>query len=115
MSEVCVASKRFWNDFSPDVAGTLSDGQRSEIDRVLNQSSDNSKLRDVRLSFKWFFIRVVWGPEKRSDDRIKQEQVEHPAMTRKNAPILASMWTAYMAFWYMALGLSVVAFTYMVN
>ncbi len=71
-----IASDRLWNEFKSDVAETLSDAQKQEIECVLATSSTpvNEKLSDLRLSSKWFFVRLVWGPEKRSPERIMQEQ-----------------------------------------
>ncbi|MBU2581702.1 MAG: hypothetical protein KJ622_08290 [Alphaproteobacteria bacterium] len=108
MSEVCVASDRFWREMKPDVAGTLSDEQRGEIERLLGQpmSSPSKEISDLRLSFKWFFIRLAWGPEKRNPDRVKQEQEMHPALSRRNAPLLASLLVGYTLFWYMAAALA---------
>ena len=74
MSEMSIASDRFWNEFKADIAGTLSDAQKQEVERVISASSTpvNEQLSDLRLSFKWFFVRLVWGPEKRSPERIKR-------------------------------------------
>jgi hypothetical protein len=53
-SEVSIASDRFWNEFKAYVAGTLSDAQKHQIERVLSTSSTpiNEQLSDLRLSFK---------------------------------------------------------------
>lgn len=114
MSEVCVASDRFWREFKSDVAGTLSDAQRLEIQRVLDQSpaAEKSDIGDLRLSFKWFFVRLAWGPEKRNAERVKKEQAMHPAMSRRNLPMLATFFAGYMVFWYIALGITTLAFLY---
>ena len=117
MSEVSIASDRFWNEFKADVAGTLSDAQKQEIERVLSTSSTpvNEQLSDLRLSFKWFFVRLVWGPEKRSPERVRQEQAANPAMARRNLPMLASLFAGYMAFWYAALVVATLVFLYFLN
>ena len=116
MSDATVVSNRFWNEFSTDVSGTLSEEQRDEINRALEQSSTNedgnSDLSDLRLSFKWFFVRLVWGPEKRNRDRIKREQELHPPLARRNLPMLASLFAGYMGLWYVALIVSTIAFYY---
>lgn len=118
MSEVSVASDRFWREFKADVAGSLTKEQRGEIERVLELSSGpgGKELGDLRLSCKWFFVRLVWGPEKRSPDRIKHEQEMHPAMARRNAPMLASLVVGYTLLSYVAaLGVSAAIFAYIVS
>lgn len=114
MSEVSVVSDRFWREFKPDVAQTLSDEQRGEIERVLDgaPASNDNGLGDLRLSFKWFFVRIGWGPERRSRERLKKEQELHPLMTRRNAPMLASLFASYMALWYIIVALGVLALFY---
>lgn len=118
MSEVSVASDRFWREINTDIAGSLSDEQRGEIERVLELSSvpGGRELSDLRLSCKWFFVRLVWGPEKRSPDRIKHEQKTHPAMARRNAPMLASLLVGYTLLSYAAaLGISAALFAYFIS
>ncbi len=116
MSEANVATERFWKEFKPEVAGSLSADQRNEIERVLGAAGypGESKVGDLRLSCYWFFVRLVWGPEKRSTDRIKIEREKHPVMARRNLPMLASLFAGYFAVWYVALGMSaVIAFYFL--
>lgn len=110
MSDVSVPADRFWREFNPDLALSLSSDQRSEIDRVLGAHTPPrpSNVGDLRLSFYFFFIRILWGREKRSSERIRREQSLYPAMSRKNAPMLASLFAGYFALWYLALGVSVI-------
>lgn len=117
MSEMSIASDRFWNEFRSDVAGTLSDAQKQEIERVLATSSTpvSEQLSDLRLSFKWFFVRLVWGPEKRSPERVMKEQKTNPLMARRNLPMLASLFAGYMVFWYAALIVTTLVFLYFFN
>ena len=117
MSELSVASRRFWGGFDTEVAGTLSDAQRREIDRVLDQTSQpgQSEPSDLRLSFKWFFVRLAWGWEKRSPERIKQEREAYPAMAPRNAPMLASLVTGYVVVFYGMLALSAVGVAYLMS
>lgn len=117
MSEIGIASDRFWNEFKADVAGTLSDPQKQEIERVLALPAApvNEKLSDLRLSFKWFFVRLVWGPEKHSPERVRQEQKTNPPMARRNLPMQASLFAGYMAFWYAALVVATLVFLYFLN
>lgn len=107
MSEVQVTADRFWREFKSNVAGTLSVEQRGEIDRVLGipPSPARKELGDLRLSFKWFFVRLAWGPEKRNPDRIKKDQEMYPVLSRRNAPVLLTLFAGYAIFWYMAAAL----------
>lgn len=118
MTQVSVASDRFWRVFNTDVARTLSEEQRGEIERALGLSVDagGKDLGDLRLSCKWFFVRLVWGPEKRGQERIQQEQTMHPVMARRNVPMLASLFAGYMVFCYAAaVALSAVLFSYFIS
>lgn len=112
MSEVCVTSDRFWREFKSDVAGTLSSEQRGEIERVLKLPSASGDIGDMRLSFKWFFVRLAWGPEKRSPDRVKHEQEAHPVMTRRNIPVLATLFAGYSALAYVIAAFAAIAAVY---
>lgn len=109
-----MATARFWGDFNPALAQTLSSEQRGEIERVLLASAPDarpSRIGDLRLSFYIFFIRILWGREKRSVARLRQESVAHPAMTRRNVPALLTMGVAYTAFWYTVVGVCAFLFT----
>jgi hypothetical protein len=105
MSEVSVPADRFWRDYNPDLALSLPLEQRAEIDRVLGAHTPPrpSTVGDLRISCYFFFVRILWGREKRSSERIKREQVLYPTMTRRNAPMLASIFAGYIAIWYMVL------------
>ncbi|MBU1211452.1 MAG: hypothetical protein KJ587_09290 [Alphaproteobacteria bacterium] len=109
MGEFSVAPDRFWREFKTEVAGSLSDEQRREIDRILGMAPpapSSKELGDLRLSFKWFFVRLAWGPEKRNTDRLKKEQEMYPVMSRRNAPMLLTLFAGYTIFWYMAAALA---------
>ena len=109
-----VTTSRFWSDFNSDLAQSLSAEQRSEIDRVLALGSPAvrpSAIGDVRLSFYFFFLRIMWGREKRSPERLKHEQALYPAVTKRNMPAILTMGIAYTAFWYMVVGLGAYMFT----
>ncbi len=114
MSDTSMTTGRFWGDFNPVLAQSLSSEQRSEIERVLlltSPAARPSRIGDLRLSFYFFFIRILWGREKRSAARLKQESAMHPAMTKKNVPAILTMGVAYTAFWYMVVGLCAFLFT----
>jgi len=110
-----LASDRFWNQFRADIADTLSDEQKGEIDRVLSLPTGASAVGpgDLRLSFGWCFVRLMWGLEKRNSDRVKRDEKVHPIMTRRNAPMLASLFAGYAALWYVALSLGLAGIAYL--
>lgn len=109
MSEMCGASDRFWREFKADVAGSLNDEQRGEIERVLGlpPPPGSTEISDLRLSFKWFFVRLAWGPEKRNPERIKKDAEMYPALSWRNAPMVVSLLAGYAFFWYMLAALTV--------
>lgn len=116
MSEVSTVSDRFWREMKSDVSGSLSAEQRGEIERALDASSvpADKELGDVRMSFKWFFVRLVWGPEKRNAERLADERAVHPVMARRNLPMLASLFAGYVTFLYVLLAVTAVGLTYLV-
>lgn len=120
MNEVCVSKDQFWLNFKPGVAETLSAEQRGEIERVLGQPAESnnqqreSEISDIRLSLKWFFVRIAWGPEKRSPERIQKEQEMYPPTARRNMPLLASLFAGTMVLWYAALVVSTLIFAYFI-
>lgn len=103
-----VPATRFWSAFDATVAQSLSAEQRAEIERVfaLDATQRPSAVGDLRVSFRWFFMRIMWGAEKRSADRRHQDSVMYPAMTKKNAPALLALGVGYTAVWYMVIGIS---------
>lgn len=115
MSNFIAAPDSFWREFKSDVAGTLSQEQRGEIERVLEKSSGAgaNKISDLRLSFKWFFVRIAWGPEKRSAERIQQEQETHPPLALNNVPMLASLYVGFVALLFLAMVACIYLFYYL--
>ncbi|MGD9669685.1 MAG: hypothetical protein AB7U75_11585 [Hyphomicrobiaceae bacterium] len=114
MSQASIASDRFWNLFKSDIASTLSNEQKGEIDRVLGLAAAPSANGpgDLRMSFGWAFVRLMWGLEKRNSARVKQDEKLHPIMTRRNAPMLASLLAGYAALWYVALSMGIALVVY---
>ena len=49
---------------------------------------------EIRLSFRYFFVVLKWGNERRSSGRIAKERREYPALTATHAPVLAAVWAA---------------------
>ncbi len=84
----------FWNRFDSAIAGTLSDSQKNEINRILGnrQSSGEEKKADIRLSFGWYYLVIMWGKEKRRRERLNKERKLHPVVTLANAPVIIFFW-----------------------
>ena len=72
MSKASTISDRFWGELDTQAIGQLSETQRAEIDRTLGKMSThvNPDIKEMRLSFGWFFVCISWGPERRSRERI---------------------------------------------
>ena len=58
---------------------------------------------EVRLSFRYFYLVVRWGSERRSPSRIANERQAYPALTASTAPILAGAWVALCLTLFVAL------------
>lgn len=67
---------------------------------------------EIRLSFRYFFVVLKWGNERRSTSRIAKERREYPVLTATHAPVLAAAWAAVFLLSYYALKLSVEALIY---
>lgn len=95
------APDRFWREFDAGIAETLSPEQRGEIERVVGSTPPpaNPDLGDLRLSFRWFFLRIIWGSEKRSLDRVDEEQKLHAATTRGSWKMAAVVFAAWVLVW----------------
>lgn len=101
MSEATSAPDRFWRDFDPSIARSLSAEQRGEIERVVANTPPppNKQLGDLRLSFKWFFLRFIWGPEKRSPERVAQERKLYSPTSRRSWKMLVTLVVGWVLLW----------------
>lgn len=104
-----VLTGRFWDELNPAIAQSLSADQRVEIERVLRIDPTQlpSPVGDLRVSFYWFFVRILWGREKRNSERLQQESAQYPAVSRKNVPALLTFGAGYIALWYTVLAIIV--------
>ena len=101
-----VPAARFWTNFNPAIAQSLSAEQRTEIERVISLDPTlrpGGSVGDFRVSCLGRFVRVLWGREKRSAERLQQESAANPAISKKNAPALVTMGVAYVSVWYVVL------------
>lgn len=69
------------------------------------EATQKPNVREIRLSFGYFFVVIKWGSERRSSDRIVDDRQAHPALTASTAPVLAAMWAALFLTLYVLLQL----------
>ncbi|MBO6509458.1 MAG: hypothetical protein JJ979_13460 [Roseibium sp.] len=82
----------FWQDVDPSVTGKLDDLQKSAImDAVKRRSNDQHKA-DIRLSLFGYFLVVLFGRERRSNQRLKEERRKRPVVTLNNLLVLGVLW-----------------------
>ncbi|MBA4130223.1 MAG: hypothetical protein C0519_02240 [Hyphomicrobium sp.] len=74
-----------------------------------------ANVREIRLSFWYFFVVIKWGSERRSTDRIADDRQAHPALTATTLPVLAAMWAALFVILYLLLQLFVRFVVYLVS
>ncbi|OYW54034.1 MAG: hypothetical protein B7Y80_00985 [Hyphomicrobium sp. 32-62-53] len=72
-------------------------------------------VREIRLSFWYFFVVIKWGSERRSSDRIADDRQVHPTLTASTLPVLATMWAALFLILYLLLQLFVRFVVYLVS
>jgi len=118
MSDVAFNSNTVWDAFKADVADSFSSEQRQEIERVFQQARENESrysddVKDLRLSFKWFFIRLIWGSEKRNVKRIRDEQVSHPASVRDHFLGITSLLVGYTGICILGLAIASIVVAYL--
>ena len=77
--------ERVLGPMDPKIAGSFTDVQIRELERVLAASSARRLPIDIRISVplfgRKFFISFLAGPERRSADRLKEERAKHALWT----------------------------------
>jgi len=94
-----VSVMQFWERLKPDVAASLTDEQRDGLNAALTGSPETAESNvtcDLRLSFHWFFVVIMWGPERRTSGRLKIERARKPVLKWANAPVLGAMAVGYL-------------------
>ena len=92
---------RFWNYMPDDAAAQLDPAVREAIDAAIIKANPQHSGADIRLSFGPFFLRLISGRERRSNERLKDERVANPVFTAKNLPLLLLAWGASIASAYL--------------
>ena len=90
-----MAVAEFWERVGPQVEASFSDEQRAALDGALVQPSQSNVTGDIRISLGWFFIVLMWGPERRAPVRLKSERERRPVLSWANLPMLAAMSVGY--------------------
>jgi len=61
-----------------------------------------AKGGEIRLSFRYFYVVLKWGQEKRSAGRIEADRKAFPVLTATHAPVLAAIWAAlFLVLYYL--------------
>lgn len=89
--------KRFLAALDPNFTARLQESELTEISEAFTRAFPVTTAMDVRLSFRWFFVRLIAGKERRSAARRSQDRRTFPALTWRNVPLLILFWLAVMA------------------
>ncbi len=82
----------FWKDVGPSVTAGLNDFQKNAILEAVNRRDSDSHAADVRLSLFGYFLIVLFGRERRGNQRLKDERRRRPVFTIKNLPMILVLW-----------------------
>lgn len=82
----------FWKNVGADVANALTAEQRTAIEEGVRKSSASARPADIKLHLGKYFVRITAGKERRNKERLKQDLIENPIFTKKNAPLIAVLW-----------------------
>ena len=117
MSKVSTVSNRFWKELDTSAFGEMSEAQRAELERSLGKidTPANPDIKEMRLSFGWFFVRISWGAEKRNRERLRKEREQYPTTFRHHLPALTSIFVGTLGFFYVALALGAVTVAYFMS
>ena len=64
--------------------------------------SSPAKGGEIRLSFRYFYLVLKWGQEKRSAERLDADRKAYPVLTATHAPVLAAIWAAlFLTLYYL--------------
>lgn len=70
---------------------------------------------EIRLSFRFFYIVLKWGQERRSLERVNQEREKFPVLTSTHMPVLAAIYAAFFLLIYVLMSLGIEALVYLVT
>ncbi|MGL4398160.1 MAG: hypothetical protein ACRCS9_16610 [Hyphomicrobium sp.] len=67
---------------------------------------------EIRLSFRFFYVVLKWGQERRSDERLRSERAKYPVLTATHLPVLAAAWAIIFLTAYQILVLALKGLVY---
>ena len=70
---------------------------------------------EIRLSFRFFYVVLKWGQERRSLERVNQEREKFPVLTSTHMPVLAAIYAAFFLLIYVLMSLGIDALVYLVT
>jgi hypothetical protein len=82
----------FWKEVDPDVVTNLNEFQKDAILDAVRRRGNNQHTADIRLSLFGYFLVVLFGKERRSRDRLKDERDKRPVLTFNNLVLIAVLW-----------------------
>ncbi len=70
---------------------------------------------EIRLSFRFFYVVLKWGQERRSLDRVNQDREKFPVLTSTHMPVLAAIYATFFLLLYVLLSLGIEVLVYFVS
>ena len=98
MSEITSVSDKYQDRFNRTIANTLSVDQEnqsgsapvsSQREHRVSVKNDNA---DIRLSFGLFYLVIMFGKEKRSEERLARDRKKYPLFTQANIRAIIFTW-----------------------
>ncbi|MCK7616083.1 hypothetical protein [Roseibium sediminicola] len=85
-------TRAFWNDVDPKVVTDLNAQQKQAIYVAVQRRGNARHAADIRLSLFGYFLVVLFGRERRSQNRLKNERTRRPVVTFNNLLLIAVLW-----------------------
>lgn len=82
----------FWQDVDPNAMAGLNEFQKNAILDAVKKRSETTHASDIRLSAFGFFLVILFGRERRSRERLKEERSRRPVFARKNIVMISILW-----------------------
>ncbi|WP_428651637.1 hypothetical protein [Roseibium sp.] len=82
----------FWNNVDPDATADLSEFQKDAIFEAVRRRATEGHKADIRLSAFGYFFVVLFGKERRSKTRLKDERRRRPVVTFNNILMIVILW-----------------------
>lgn len=82
----------FWQDVDPNAIAGLDEFQKKAILEAVKKRNNNAHKSDIRLSAFGYFLVILFGKERRSRERLKEERNKRPVVTRNNLVMISVLW-----------------------